>query len=883
MIGRYRISSLLGKGGMGTVYRAVDSTLDRQVALKILPPEMIQHSDRLERFIREAKTASSLNHPHLVPIYEVGSDLVGGETIHFIAMELVEGGTLRQRMTSGRLELRRALQLLSQVADAVAAAHAAGITHRDLKPENIIVSDAGYAKVLDFGLAKLRTAESDDDAKTAVRGTDSGVVMGTVGYMSPEQAQGRTADGRSDIFSLGCILYELVAGRRAFQGDSSVDTLHKIINAQPERLAAQRPDSPLELQRIVSKTLEKDPDERYQSMKELSIDLRHLIRELESNPSDVMTVSSHAPAPIKTPRRSLAIVGIVAFVLVAIAGLMIWLRPTSAPEAPAARSPMKITRLTSLGKVISASISPDGKFITYVVSDQGVQSLWLRQIATGRDLELIPPERQFYWSHTFSLDGNSIVFGLKSPKEPLGAFYEISTLGGTPRHLLSGIDSAPSFSPDGKRMTYVRAAFPTRDQSALMIANVDGTGATALTTRKQPKRFAPVFFTGPSWSPDGSSIAVSENSFEGKVEARLIEVESTSGKERVVSTGWRSLAQITHLPDRTGLIAIGETSEGSQSSLQIWFVPASGDRPERITGDLLDYRLVSLSSDGKSLVTVGAEAESAVWRMSLDGGIPERLTRERLDGMVGTAILPDKNILFASFRGVVSRISKLGPDGKIIDLTRADEEARYPAPDAGGSSMLYVAMTTEGAELRWMSLTGNRIERVLAKGIDVGQPAAISPDGKWAVYADDGRLKKVSTEGANPALEWSLPGYVQLPAISPDGKRVAFYQGDEGGPETKIAVVSIDGGPVVWSSQAAAYPRYGTSFRWAPTSEGFILNTMLQDRANLWYVPLKGEPRKLTEFNDQNTGWFDVSRDGKTFVFSRFSHSRDAVLITNFR
>ncbi len=433
-------------------------------------------------------------------------------------------------------------------------------------------------------------------------------------------------------------------------------------------------------------------------------------------------------------------------------------------------------------------------------------------------------------------------------------------------------------------MTYVRAAFPGRDQSALMIANADGTGARALTTRTQPRRFAPVFFTGPSWSPDGSSIAVSENSFEGKVEARLIEVEATSGKERVVSNGWRSLAQIAYLPDHTGLLAIGESSGGSQSSVQIWFVPSSGDRPERITGDLLDYRLVSVASDGKSLVTVGTEAESAVWRMSLDERVPERLTRERLDGMVGTAILPDKGILFASVRGVSFRISLLSPDGKITDLTRSEEEGRYPAPAADGSSMLYIAMTSGGAELRWMSLNGNRIERTLAKGIDDGQPAALSADGKWAVYADDGRLKKVSTEGGNPAFEWSLPGEVQLPAISPDGTRVAFYfyQNDKGGPETKIAVVSIDGGPILWT-RPAAYPRYGTSFRWAPTSEGFILNTLPRDRANLWYLPLEGEPRKLTEFNDQNIGWFDVSRDGKTLVFSRFIHKRDAVLITNFR
>ncbi len=875
-LGRYRVDSLLGEGGMGAVYRAFDTTLDRYVALKILPPELTHHSDRLERFIREARTASALNHPHLVSVYEVGSDTRDGTPVHFIAMELVEGATLRDRLAGGRLDLRRALQWLSQVADAVAAAHAAGITHRDLKPENIVISNNGYAKVLDFGLAKLRLTAAEDDERTAVKDTDPGVVMGTVGYMSPEQAQGRTADARSDVFSLGCILYEVVAGRRAFQGDSSIDTLHKIINSHPPSLAAERPDAPFELQRIVSKALEKDPDDRYQSVKELSIDLRRLIRELESNPS-IITVSSGGHPVVRTSRSPITFVMAAALLIVAIVAIVaavLWMRR---PAEPPPRKAMEITRITSLGTVISASISPDGKLIAYVTSDQGMQGLWLRQIATGRDLELVPSDRQAFWSHTFTNDGNAIVFGVRMDRHPSGAFYEISTLGGTPRHLLDGIDSPPSFSPDGKQMTWVRASFPKQNQSALMLANTDGSAVRSVTTTTLPKRFAPIFFTAPAWSPDGTTIAVSENSFEGNVEARIIDVDVSAGTERVLSDGWRFLSQLTWLPDRSALLAVGERSDGRTQGSQVWRVPLSGAAPEAITADLLDYRSVSLSADGKLLVTVVQDAESSVWRMPFDASAePERLTRERLDGIRGTAAMRDGSALYATLRTGVFRLVRMQPDGTALDVTSGTVESRYPAPDADDRSMLYVAMTDAGAELRWMSLEG-KDERVLATGIDPG-PAGISPDGKWAVFADDGRLKKIATSGG-PVSEWSLPGVASNPVISPGGTEVAFELYD--GAQTRIAVASIDGGPIVWSRPYVG-GRNSAMFHWAPDGRGFLLNTMPGDRANIWHVPMEGEPRKLTSFNDQNIGWFDLTPDGKTLVFSRLVLSRDAVLITGF-
>ena len=428
-LGRYRLDAFLGEGGMGRVYRAFDPSLGRAVAIKILPSELIHDADRLDRFIREARTASSLNHPNVVTIYEIGAE---GDT-HFIAMELLEGETLRER---GKLELRRAIEIIAQVADGVAAAHSAGVIHRDLKPENVIITKSGFAKVLDFGLAKLRESPTLEDGATARR-TDSGTVPGSAGYMSPEQATGRNADHRTDIFSIGCLLYEAVSGRRAFTGDSSIDTLHKIIHDDPPPLG----DVPWELQRIVRKSLAKDPDERYQSAKDLAIDLRGLRRDLESQPRG---------APASAGRRSrwpLWIgAGLAAIVIIALTIAIPRIRkPAGAPAAP-----MSVTRITASGNVIGAAISANGEYAAYAYSEAGKQSVLVRQLASGSTLELVPPSPIGVWGLTFSSDSRSVYYAIKAGSDPAGGLYEIPILGGVPRRVLMRIDSTVTFSPDGK-------------------------------------------------------------------------------------------------------------------------------------------------------------------------------------------------------------------------------------------------------------------------------------------------------------------------------------------------------------------------------------------------------------------------------------------------
>jgi serine/threonine protein kinase len=464
-LGHYRIETLIGRGGMGEVYLARDTTLGRAVALKVLPPHLVEEADRLARFVQEARAASALNHPHLVAIYEIGSatpekaGVAASRPVHYIAMELVTGDTLRTLIDRRQLDTRRTLAICTEAADAVAAAHAAGIIHRDLKPENLMVAEGGYTKVLDFGLAKLRpdTALSSQHT-TIAAGSAPGMLLGTAGYMSPEQAEGRTIDHRSDIFSFGCVLYEAATGVRAF-GGSTIDMLHAIVNREPDAMATHAPSTPAELQRIVRKCLAKNPDNRYQSMKEVAIDLRDLRRQLDSSASGAV------PVPAARKRSRVPIVITAALLLTAaIAG---WLASRESPSGP--RLPLRVERLAGIEASIDASISPDGRYVVYVESGGGLQRLMLRQIDGIRAIELVPRAPVGYWGIAFTPDTSAIFYAIKSARDVGGTLYRIPLLGGEPERILEGIDSGVTFVPDGKQLAYLRADYPSPGASALMM------------------------------------------------------------------------------------------------------------------------------------------------------------------------------------------------------------------------------------------------------------------------------------------------------------------------------------------------------------------------------------------------------------------------------
>ena len=868
ILGRYRIDALLGEGGMGQVYRAFDTTLGRPAAVKVLRENL--SGERLHRFMREARTASSLNHPNVVTIYEIGElDSTG----HFIAMELVEGETLREALSRGRIELARALEWVAQIADGIATAHGAGITHRDLKPENIVIARTGFAKILDFGLAKLREEPPDPDAgadtETAVMATTPGLVLGTVGYMAPEQATGSAVDHRSDLFAIGCILYECITGRRPFTGESQIDTLHKIIYGEPAPIEERAPDTPRELHRIVRKLLAKDPEQRYQSAKDLALDLREVKSEL----------GSQSRAAVAR-RKSMWPIALAAIALVIAAITIILLRRSPEPSPPRTAAPAKstsLTRVTTTGNVLGSAISPDGEYIVYAHDDAGRQSIWLRQLASGSAIQIVPPTDHGIWGLKFSPDSRAIYYGIKSNGNPDGAIYQLPILGGTPRKILSNIESAVTFSPDGKLLAVHRIHTPKQGDSAIVIANVDGSGERTLITKSPPEHFAPSFWGAPEWSPDGKTIA---SPMRVDREWKLIGVDVATGAVRPLSNDtWRQVTSAAWLRD--GIVVVGQP--GQVGSAQLWRIAADGSR-RRITNDLYEYRTVTGTADGKSLLAVAAEMRTAVWHTAPVPGAPARkMTTGRSEGQGGVAVGDDGTIFYSATEANSIDIFRLEPGGAPRRLTGGDWDNSVPSLTPDGRYIVFGMFREREAILaRVDARDGSGLRQLCAiePGGRNAQRIAITRDSRWAIFVSFRggveRLWKVSIDGGEPVRVTDFEA--NHPSISPDDKRIAFSGGFIG--VAPLAVDGVGGKPQrVPNTQA-----FSTSMaHWMPDGKTLLHSAGQNDRANLWLQPLDGSPpRKITNFDTEHIWRFDLSPNGQHLAIVRGLFERDAVLITDF-
>lgn len=919
-LGSYRVLSPLGRGGMGEVYLAEDSRLGRKVALKLLPSSFTNDAERLARFEREARAASGLNHPNILTIYEVGSF----DGRQFIAAEYVEGETLRQRQAHQRLKLTEVLDLAIQVASALAAAHQAGIVHRDIKPENLMLRHDGYAKVVDFGLAKLtQTAKPSIDTSLSTMlqvETGTGVVMGTTAYMSPEQARGLELDARTDIWSLGVVLYEALSGNPPFKGNTASDLIVSILEREPAPLVTT-PRLPSEVDWIVRRALRKDREERYQTARELLGDLRGLKQQLdfaaqkERSPDsddsplpsqsistglpEASAYSTDEPRTLSTaeieqtatipPRQPGAarkrIVGIAAAVAVLLIGSLVaaykfW--PSKTRTVPF-RS-MKITRLTNSGKVIDAILSPDGKYVVYVLSDAGKQSVWIRQVSTANDKQIVPPAPVGFFGLTFSRDGNDLYYAIK--QLDAGTLYRVPMLGGTPAKILTGVDAPISFSPDGKQFVLIRGNYPNQGESALVIVNVSDTNERVLVVRKAPEFFTPLFFTGPSWSPDGKLVASTVGRTGGVPHVFAFAIADGKSTDLTPNSPWRQAARVEWLPDMSGLLVTAGENLGNS---QVWFLSYPDGEIRRITNDLNSYRAIGLAADATRFSTVQASGLVNIW-VAPEGDAKRAI--QLSTGNVGWFIAsgnslswtPDGRLVFVSNESSTLDIWLMDADGgNRRQLTSNSGQNTSPTVSVDGRQIVFVSNRAGGRNVWRMDLDGNN-PRQLTTGRSDMFPS-ISPDGKWVFYTAsmDGipNIWKVSIDGGESVAVTKSASLT--PSVSPDGKLLSylFPEGDDPlGPPNHIAVMPIDGGEPIKTFKFEIARQNSPYSEWSADGKS-ILYAVTGNVSNIWSQPLDGgAPKQVTDFKDSLMTGFAWSRDGKKLATTRGNLLRDAVLIS---
>ena len=920
--GRYEVRSLLGVGGMGEVYLAQDLQLRRSVALKLLPPQFTRDEQRLRRFKQEAFAASSLNHPNIFTIFEIGQDAA----THFIVTEYIDGHSLRQLTTEGPIELHQVLNWGTQIASALAAAHSANIIHRDIKPDNIMVRRDGYVKVLDFGLAKLsesRNLASDPEAATLqVIQTDPGKIMGTVSYMSPEQTRGLQLDERTDIWSLGVILYELIAGRPPFEGLSTSDVVASILRTEPVPLQRFSPEVPDELQRIVRKALRKDPDERYHLAKEMAIDLKNLRRDLELNAemersvqpfsSDdrrsgiqsrtqmnlALPVSDTAPVPRRStatgepfpkdrPRYSIAskltIGGIVlTLIVVAFVSINSWTKRTR-PVEPV--TDMRITRLTTTGKVDQAVISPDGKYVVHAVAANGLESLRVRQVNTNSDKEVVSPSDVRYHKLIFSPDGDFVYYVATDRNSISSNLYSIDVLGGSARKLISNVTSAVTLSPDGQSVAFIRNMADV-GEDVVIVADATGSNERKIAARKLPN-----FFGSITWSPKGDSIVCAAGSFVPTYNTYLIEIRLDDPKEKQLgSKNWPSMGEIAWVPDSSGLVFTASDSDSSgPDSQQVWNVRYPEGEARRITNEN-NYRGVSVTSDSKRLVTLQTASTCNLWvANNSDWNQPTQVTTgSRLDGRNGVAFMTDGQVVYSASAGGNMDLWVMNADGSNQrQLTTNSRNNSQPVLTRDGRYVVF-SSDRSGTSNIWRVDQDGTNPRQLTSGSGELNPHC-TPDAKWVVYTLLGAGKptvwRVSIDGGAP--EKIIDGYATDPVVSPDGKSIACSYREQPNARTKIGLFSISGGAPIRTFELGAMrilDSADSALRW--TADGRALTYVLTsgDVSNLWLQPVSGEPAKqLTSFRSNRIFSFDWSTDGQELILSRGTVTSDVVLISNFR